>query len=171
MSTVDPKKVVDLENAVAALTKSNATLEEAMGKLIDIVSKQGQAVEAVKAGTPQKKKLFGQHAGRVAILDTKTNITYPSQAAITKALGTEFGVDPADHFGCYKIYAKAPERFKRLEGADAEKAWTAADALNKKIVDDANAKIAAEKVVAEKKAADEAALAAAKSAAANKGKK
>jgi hypothetical protein len=160
MSTVDPKSV----------DARLANMEDAIGKLIDIVSKQGQAVQAVAAGTPAKKKLFGQHSGRVAILDTKTGITYPSQAAITKALGTEFGVDPGDHFGCYKIYAKAPERFKRLEGTEAEKAWSAADAVNKKIVDDANAKIAAEKVAAEKKAADEAALAAAKAAAANKGK-
>jgi len=146
-------------------------LEEAMGKLIDIVSNQGKVVESVKAGTVQKKRLFGQaHAARVAILDTKTNITYPSLASVSKALAAEFGIDPADHFGYYKISSKAPERFKRLEGAEAQKTWDASDATNKKIVDDTNAKIAAEKLVAEKKAADEATLEAAKKAAAEKKK-
>jgi hypothetical protein len=136
-------------------------LEEAMGKLIDIVSNQGKVVESVKAGTVQKKRLFGQqHAARVAILDTKTNITYPSQAAVTKALAAEFGIDPTDHFGCYKIFGKAPDRFKRLEGTEAQKAWDASDATNKKIVDETNAKIAAEKSAAEKKAIDDAAAAA-----------
>jgi hypothetical protein len=159
----------DLAARLAAMEKSNATLEEAMGKLIDIVSNQGKVVESVKAGTVQKKQLFGtKHAQRVAILDTKTNITYPSLAAVSKALAGEFGIDPKDHFGYYKISTKAPERFKRLEGTEAQKTWDASDATNKKIVDDTNAKIAADKVAAEKKAADEAALEAAKKLAASK---
>jgi hypothetical protein len=163
MTTGNPN---DLSARLAAMEKQNATLEEAMGKLIDIVSNQGKVVESVKAGTVQKKRLFGsQHAQRVAILDTKTNITYPSLAAVSKALAGEFGVDPADHFGYYKISSKAPDRFKRLEGAEAQKTWDASDATNKKIVDETNAKIAAEKAAAEKKAVDDATAAAALEAA------
>lgn len=159
------------------IDKRIANLEDAIGKLIDIVSQQGKVVETVKAGTTTKKRLFGEHSSRVAILDTKTGITYPSKAAVTKALGLEFGVDPGDHFGCYKIFAKAPGRFTELAGDAAQKAWDTADSANKAIVDAANAKITAEKKAAEdtavKKAADDAALEAAKQkAAANKqGKK
>lgn len=149
-----------------ATDKRLTNLEDAIGKLIDIVSSQGKVVESVKAGTTTKKRLFGEHIARVAILDTKTSITYPSKAAVTKALGLEFGVDPGDHFGCYKIFAKAPGRFTELAGDAAQKAWDVADSANKAIVDAANVKLAAEKKTAEdgaaKKAADEAALDAAK---------
>jgi len=150
--------------------KRLTNLEDAIGKLIDIVSQQGKVVETVKAGTTTKKRLFGEHSARVAILDTKTGITYPSKAAVTKAMGLEFGVDPGDHFGCYKIFAKAPGRFTELAGDAAQKAWDAADSANKAIVDAANAKLAAEKKAAEdaaaKKVAEDAALEAAKQKAA-----
>jgi hypothetical protein len=121
-----------------------SNLEDAMGKLIDLVGALGKKLETVQVAAAPKKQIFGEHRGRVAIKDTKTGITYPSQAAVTKAIGPEFGVDPLDHFGCYKIFSKAPDRFIRLDGTEAQKVWDAADAANQAKVDAANAKIAAD---------------------------
>lgn len=121
-----------------------ANLEDAMGKLIDLIGEQGKILENMKGAEPKKKGLFGGKTARVAIKDTKTGITYPSQANLTKSLGTEFGVNPLDHFGCFKIYQAAPGRFVRLEGADAENAFKSYDEKVKAEVEAANARLAAQ---------------------------
>jgi hypothetical protein len=128
-------------------------LEAGMGKLIDVIDALGKQLQSGAAGKPAKKAVFGEHRGRVAVLDTKTLITYPSQANLTKNVGPEFGIAPTDHFGCYAIYNKAPGRFKVLSGPEAEAAWKAADDKIKAEVEAANAKLAAQKAAADAAAA------------------
>lgn len=156
------------ENKPKTAEERLAGLENAMGQLIGVLDKQGKILEAVgtKAGAaPAKRKLFGEHKGRKAVLDTVTNITYPSQAALTKGIGGTKGFEsviPTNHFGCYAIYALAPGRFKILEGAEAETAWKTANDKIAAEVAAANAAIAADAKKAEEDKAAAAALEAAK---------
>lgn len=144
----EQKKLTTLEQAIAAIEN----LEDAMSKLIDIVADYGKKLEVVQGATVQKKGMFGGKRERVAIKDTKTGAVYPSQAAVTKQLAGEFGLSATDHFACYKIFAKEPNRFIRMSGAEAEAVWKAEEERVAKEVADSNAKLAAEQAAKDAKA-------------------
>jgi hypothetical protein len=58
-------------------------------------------------------KLAGRKKGK-SVLDTKTNIKYPTLGACGRSLATEYGLDPADSWVYYAIRKKDPGRFKEL---------------------------------------------------------
>lgn len=131
-------------------------IEEALGKLIDIVGDQGKKLEAAGKTTTKSKGLFGGKREHVAVLDTKTNIVYPSKARLARAVASELGLDPLNHFTPYKMYTAAPGRFKDLtpDAPEAKAAWEKEKAEIQAQVDAANKKLAEEEAAKAKAEAD-----------------
>ena len=89
---------------------------------------QTKVVGALHKAVKPKTGLFGQHRERSTTKDTVTGIVYVSRSAVGKALATEIGGDPGDHFAWYKLDKAFPGRFveatpeekSQVEAAEAE---------------------------------------------------
>ncbi len=120
-------------------------LEETISELIDVVQALSGKVDKVeKTAVKKKAGLFGGKRERIAIKDNTTGKVYISKAAVGKALATEAGSTPEDHFAWYKLQAKFPDRF--VEASDEEKVRVEAEekAAIEKLQAEQNAKLAAE---------------------------
>lgn len=135
----DRDKDKEKEKAAAAaivLQKKQATqitaLEEALVEIIGTVENMAKGIEELETkqaelakGIPVKKGKFGAHRQKTAVLDTETGITYPSKAAVGRALYGLVDGDPSDTFVYYKICPKFPDRFVDLAEDDprTQEAW------------------------------------------------
>lgn len=120
-------------------------LEDNVLSLMETVETLTKDVEAIRKAVP-KKGLFGGKREKVAILDTETNVVYPSKSAVGKALAESIDADPLDHFAWYKLMTAFPDRFQELTAEDprAQASWTKQKAELEAEVAEANKRLAAE---------------------------
>lgn len=129
-----------------------SNIEEALGKLIDVVADLGKKLETAQKTTTKAKGLFGGKREHVAMKDTKTGKLYPSKARLAKELAPEFGLSQDDHFAIYKIMAKAPDRFVEATSDEAQSTWDEEKAQIAREVEAMNKAIAAEEAAKAKQA-------------------
>ncbi len=131
--TQKPTRVDLMEQSIAVMEQSMTTMGERIEKveeefvnlgmtLLELTEKvDGNTgvdalakIIAVVAGNGGKKHApkFGGSTGAKKVKDTKTGITYDSLSKCAKAVASDFGFSPDDHFAWYPIYKADPDRFE-----------------------------------------------------------